>query len=145
MPDKLHIPRAREGKKKWYCGPYVIGAVTGYSFDVIRTVINKAKLRPLTRGICSVQTHELRTAFRSVGWDSEVTYHHKQNGATPMKLKDFFKSVTDDEIYVVYITSHYVAVQAGTFIDTFSTHKVHTAFAPHQNSKVKEVYRMTKQ
>ncbi len=147
MTDKLHIPRAREGNKRWYCGPYVMGAITGYSFDVIRTVINKAKHRPLTRGICSVQTHELRTAFRSVGWDSEVTYHHKVEGATPMKLKNFFKELdpTDEAFYVVYITSHYVAVQAGMFIDTFSTHKVNTAYAPHQNSKVKEVYRMTKQ
>ena len=147
MPDKLFIPRAREGKKNWYCGPYVMGAVTGYSFDVIRTVINKAKLRPLTTGICSVQTWELRKAFKSVGWDSEVTYHHKVEGVEQMKLKDFFKGLEpdDDNFYVVYITSHYVAVQGGMFIDTFSKHKVNTAYAPHQNKKVKEVYRMTKQ
>jgi len=146
MTDKLFIPRAREGNKRWYCGPYVMGAVTGYSFEVIRTVLNKAKRRPLTTGVCGVQPWELQQAFRSVGWERELLYSHKDEGATPMKLKDWLKTLKpdDDQFYVVYITRHYVAVQGGMFIDTFSTHKVNTAYAPHQNKKVKEVYCMYK-
>jgi hypothetical protein len=142
--DKLFIPRAREGKKQWYCGPYVMAAVTGYSFDVIRTVINKAKHRPLTTGICGVMPQELIDAFALLNWEAEVIYDHKADCSPKLILKDFMKSVTDDDIYVVYVTGHYVAVQGGMFIDTYSTHKVSTAFAPRPRKQIKEIYRLTK-
>jgi hypothetical protein len=54
------------------------------------------------------------------------------------------KGITNDEIYVVWVTGHYVVVQGGMFIDTFSKHKVNTAFAPRAGKTVKAVYRMRK-
>lgn len=142
MNKLMNVP-ARE-KGKWYCGPYVMAATTGETFDVIRTAINRAKLRPDTRGVCSVQPWELRKAFLLLGWRSFTTYHHAEN--PKMRLKEFMHGldVDDPEIYVVYVTGHYVAVQGGLFIDTFSKHKVSTAFSPQAGKTVKEVYRMRK-
>jgi len=141
--NKLFNPPSRE-KGRWYCGPYVVAAVTGESFDVIRSALNRAKGRPDTRGVCSVQTQELRKAFKELGWNSTVTYHHAEN--SKMRLKQFMKSIRedDDSLYVVYITGHYVAVQGSMFIDTFSKHKVNTAFSPQAGKTVKEVYRLRK-
>ncbi len=141
--NKLFNPPSRE-KGRWYCGPYVVAAVTGESFDVIRTALNRAKGRPVSRGVCSVQTQELRKAFKELGWNSTVTYHHAEN--PKMRLKQFMKSIRedDDSLYVVYITGHYVAVQGSMFIDTFSKHKVNTAFSPQAGKTVKEVYRLRK-
>jgi len=141
--NKLFNPPSRE-KGRWYCGPYVVAAVTGESFDVIRTALNRAKGRPVSRGVCSVQTQELRKAFKELGWDSTVTYHHVEN--PKMRLKDFMKSLDPDDTdsYVVYITGHYVAVQGDIFIDTYSKHKVSTVYSPQAGKTVKQVYRMTK-
>lgn len=141
--SKLLNPPARE-KGKWYCGPYVMAAVTGADFNTIRSVINVAKLRPLTRGVCSVQPWELRKAFLQLGWRTFTTYHHAES--PKMRLKEFMHGLDpdDSEIYVVYITGHYVAVQGGLFIDTFSKHKVSTAFSPQSGKTVKEVYRLRK-
>ncbi len=142
MNKLMNVPARPKGK--WYCGPYVMAAVTGESFDTIRTEINRAKGRPDTRGVCSVQPWQLRKAFRELGWTSFTTYHH---GESPkMRLKEFMKSIPHDDttIYVVYITGHYVAVQGSMFIDTFSKHKVSTAFSPQAGKTVKEVYRMRK-
>lgn len=142
MNKLMNVP-ARE-KGRWYCGPYVMAAVTGESFETIRTAINHAKGRPPTRGVCSVQPRQLKIAFRDLGWRIFTTYSHKYEDK--MTLKQFMKSIQDDDdsIYVVYITGHYVAVHKDTFIDTFSTHKVSTAFAPRAGKTVKEVYRLRK-
>ena len=141
---KLLNPPSREKGKRWYCGPFVIAAVTGFSFEPIRSALNRAKGRPISRGVCSVQTQELRKAFKELGWDSTVTYHHAEN--PKMRLKDFMKSLDPDDtdIYVVYITGHYVAVQGDIFIDTYSKHKVSTVYSPQAGKTVKQVYRMTK-
>lgn len=71
-------------------------------------------------------------------------YHHAES--PKMRLKAFMKSIPegDDSLYVVYITGHYVAVQGSMFIDTFSKHKVNTAFSPQAGKTVKEVYRLRK-
>jgi len=142
MNKLLNVP-ARE-KGRWYCGPYVMAAVTGESFETIRAAINHAKGRPSTRGVCSVRPRHLKHAFMGLGWRTFTTYHHADS--PKMTLKQFMKSIRDDDdsIYVVYITGHYVAVQGDMFIDTFSTHKVSTAFAPRAGKTVKEVYRMRK-
>ena len=142
MNKLLNVP-ARE-KGKWYCGPYVMAAVTGESFNTIRTAINRAKRRPDTRGVCSVRPRELKNAFMGLGWRTVTTYHHAES--PKMRLKEFMKSIRDDDdsIYVVYITGHYVAVQGQMFIDTFSKHKVNTTFSPQAGKTVKEVYRLRK-
>ena len=141
--NKLFNPPSRE-KGRWYCGPYVVAAITGESFDVIRTAINRAKGRPDTRGVCSVQPWQLKQAFKDLGWKISTMYHHAES--PKMRLKAFMKSIPedDDSLYVVYITGHYVAVQGSMFIDTFSKHKVNTAFSPQAGKTVKEVYRLRK-
>jgi hypothetical protein len=141
--SKLLNPPARE-KGRWYCGPYVMAAVTGESFTEIRRVINRAKGRPSTRGVCSVQPRELKQAFRDFGWRIFTVYHHAEE--PKMRLKEFMHGLDPDDstMYVVYITGHYVAVQGGLFIDTFSKHKVSTAFSPQSGKTVKEVYRLRK-
>ena len=138
----MNVPARPKGK--WYCGPYVMAAITGASFDKIRAAINAAKGRPDTRGVCSVHPRHLKLAFREFGWKSFTTYHHKYE--PKMRLKEFMHGLdpNDPELYVVYITGHYVAVQGGLFIDTFSKHKVSTAFSPQSGKTVKEVYRMRK-
>jgi len=143
MNKLMNVPARKKGR--WYCGPYVMAAITGQSFEVIRTAINRAKGRPDTRGVCGVHPRQLKTAFRTLGWKYFPTYECKYADGK-MTLKQFMKSINgdDDSIYVVYITGHYVAVQGDMFIDTFSTHKVSTAFAPRTGKTVKAVYKMSK-
>lgn len=142
--NKLLNPPARK-KGRWYCGPYVMAAITGESFETIRAAINRAKGRPETRGVCGVMPRQLKAAFKELGWKNFPTYDCKYADGK-MTLKAFMKGikVDDDSIYVVYITGHYVAVQGDMFIDTFSTHKVSTAFAPRTGKTVKAVYKMSK-
>ena len=139
--NKLMNPPARE-KGRWYCGPYVMAAVTGESFETIRAAINRAKGRPDTRGVCSVQPRQLKTAFAELGWKHFTVYSREYEDK--LTLKQFMKSITTNDIYVVWVTGHYVAVQGDMFIDTFSKHKVGTAYAPRAGKTVKEVYRMRK-
>lgn len=142
MNKLMNVPARPKGR--WYCGPYVLAAITGESFDTIRAAVNRAKGRPLTRGVCSVMPRHLLTAFRELGWKHFTSYDCKY-ADDKLTLKNFMKGIRldDDSIYVVYITGHYVAVQGGTFIDTFSTHKVSTAFAPRTGKTVKAVYKMS--
>lgn len=141
LTGKLLVPPARAGNKRWYCGPYVMAAITGESFETIRRAINYQKQRPETTGVCSVMPWQLQDALYELGWKASLVHTPEK-----LKLKDLLKAEVLDPrcMYIIWITGHYIAVQGEDFIDTFTTHKVNKAYAPRQGKIVKEVYRIYK-
>lgn len=139
---KLHIPTKRPGKKRWYCGPFAIAAITGCSFNQAREWANKAKLRDNpNQGVCAMTDNQVRDALCMAGFTSIIAYWPRGDRPT---FRDFLKLPrAEGSILLVSLTDHFVTIQDSQFIDNHTEHKVHVNYAPWQRKRVRIAWEVT--
>lgn len=139
---KLHTPKQRGKGKRWYCGPFAFAAITGYSFEDTREVLNWNMGRPHNTGICGIENGTMLKALNAEGFKPslrEDLSYTRETFAQWLKRFDRLKSA----VYLLELTSHYVLVQDDWFIDNHSKHKVHISQAPWKRKRVLKVWKIT--
>lgn len=141
---KLHIPKQREAGKRWYCGPFAIGAITGEGFTRVRSVSNDVAGRPLNQGICGMSEWNMCKALQELGYWTQLHYKsaYGDDYRKQITFKEWLRRDRDDSFYLVVLTDHYVVVKGDQFIDNHSKHIVGVNYAPWQRKRVLEVYRV---
>jgi len=134
---ELHIPSKRNGRKRWYCGPFAIAAITGCSFEQAREWANLAKGREnLNTGICSMTDGQVRDALGMAGYTAVIS--HWNRGEKKLTFKEFLKLPRGpDDVHLVSLTDHFVTVQGNYFIDNHTGHRVLVDYAPWQRKRVR--------
>lgn len=143
MKNKLSIPKQRENKKRWYCGPFAISVITGAGFEQVRSVSNSVANRPLNQGICGMSEWNVLKALQELGFWTQLAYKwHNKDYQKKLTFKEWLKRDRADCIYLVVLTGHYVVVKGNQFIDNHSKHIVGVNYAPWQRKRVLEAYRV---
>lgn len=141
----LHLP---DPQKRWYCGPFSIAAITGHSFENIRSMINHVRRRPANTGIMGMYAEELERVFSNFGYTMFTAYqfhneHWKDRPTFSQWRRRHIKGAKGkNEAYIVQFRKHFAVVLGDHFIDTKSGQKVRLEFAPYQMSRIVAVHKV---
>ena len=149
-----------------YCGPTILGAITGKPLSKVLDTIREGRARRGYRTIDSrgrpmnvggTTTQDVRDAFAKLGWRMSIAANFT---ATPIKKRitvaAWLRSRKPHERKLTYVLvigqrpgspgsswegGHWVAVTAKKFADTFTKGEwVWLKDAPHRRKRVKEVW-----
>ena len=126
-----------------YCGPYVIGLLTGFSHVELASYISggiNAKVR-----IQRMYNFQIESILGLCGYSVSRTYLKAvYKGIT---VKDLFSTVYQDSTYLISVDNHVLLFHEGRIYDTFSKHgadEYDMKYHRHADDKVVKIDRIYK-
>lgn len=136
---KLHVPPKRT--PGWYCGPFALAVLSGFSFEKIRAIINHHKGRRPNTGIRRISNEQLILSARDIGF--ELKEFRQFSSVSRPTLAAYVQNRSYDERLIpllVWITRHYVIIHGERFIDNHTKDWVDINKAPWRRKRVIAVY-----
>jgi len=142
---KLHSPKRADGTRDMYCGPAALCAISGWTYEEVRSEVNGVRRRKYNQGITGMHNHEMKKALWSMGFVMEQVncYRLYDENNKQFTLNQFLKPRPKSDktrTMLINVTGHYVTVQGDKLVDNHTGNPVHIAIAPWKRKKVQQVW-----
>lgn len=149
---KLHTP-SKNPAGKTYCGPTVLSALTGMSYQAVLSVIDSVVGQEKSRETKWMNFDDLHSCLSKCGFKTEIDILDDDCPTEKLctledwiKGRDFIaREMGDDpenDTWILFLTKHFVLVQGDLFLDNRTGKPVPILSAPGLKRRVRKIIKV---
>lgn len=135
---KIHaVPKSVKRRRQW-CGPTALAALTGLTYDAALDMIKRVTGQKVVK---RVHRDTLKEALRRLGYRTRLI-HDTMNNESVTLARFLRKRPPEHRIatILVRVTNHYVVVRGRKIVDNFTKEPVFLRAYPKRRKRVKDAW-----